>query len=83
MVRISEIFSIRSSLKERARRANFVPFKLFLWPDDPLPPPPPPPPDDDEDDVLLGGAGGTPPARPLCNGVVGGCGGGVDDALVE
>lgn len=30
VVRISEIFSIRSSLNERARRANFVPFRLFL-----------------------------------------------------
>lgn len=29
-VRIMEIFSIRSSLKERALRANFVPFRLFL-----------------------------------------------------
>lgn len=53
LVRISEIFSIRSSLKERARRANFVPFKLFLCPDEP------------DELPLAGGAGGTPapPAR--------------------
>lgn len=52
VVRIREIFSMRSSLKERARRASLVPLRLFLWPEDPalggaggtpLPPPPPPP----------------------------------------
>lgn len=33
-VRICEIFSKRSSLNERARRANFVLRKLPLWPED-------------------------------------------------
>lgn len=55
LVRISEIFSIKSSLKERARRANLVPFRLFLCPDDP----PDEPPDDDEVLIDDGGTGGT------------------------
>lgn len=35
-VLICENFSNMSSLKERARRANFVPLRLFLCPDVPL-----------------------------------------------
>lgn len=34
-VRIWEIFSRKSSLKERARRASLFPRMLPLWPDDP------------------------------------------------
>lgn len=30
------IIDIRSSLNDLARLANLVPFKLFLWPDDPV-----------------------------------------------
>ena len=32
-VRMRLIFSNKSSLKERALLANFVPFRLFLWPE--------------------------------------------------
>lgn len=73
LVRISEIFSIKSSLKERALRANLVPFRLFLCPDDP----PDEPPDDDEVLLADGGAGGT-----RCDCGVWGKGGGVDAVLV-
>lgn len=38
-VRICEIFSKKSSLNERARRANLVPRKLPLWPEEPGYPP--------------------------------------------
>lgn len=38
-VLICEIFSKKSSLNDRARRANFVPRKLPLWPEEPGYPP--------------------------------------------